>query len=103
MVDGNPVVWVKKNPNAYRVVADQDGTRLEPSKSMAARVVGTVFFLVMASITTLFSLGIYNEAQSDDDSSSVSGCWDWQTEIILGANPPYCFDGPTVVSSIRLK
>ena len=92
MVDGKPVVWVKKNPNAYRMVADQDGTRLEPSKSMALRVVGTVFFLVMASITTLFSLGIYNEAQSDEDSSSVKGCWDWQTEIILGANPPYCFD-----------
>ena len=66
MVEGNPVVWVKKNSNAYRMVADQHGTRLEPSKSMALRVVGTVFFLVMATITTLFSLGIYNEAQSVD-------------------------------------
>ena len=93
MVEGTPVVWVKKNPSAYRMVADQDGTRLEPSKSMAVRVVGTVFFLMMASITTLFSLGIYNEAQSVDESPSVSGCWNWQTEIIVGGNPPYCFDG----------
>ena len=67
MVEGKPVVWVKKKPDAYRMVADQDGTRLEPSKSMTLRVVGTVFFLVMASITTLFSLGIYNEAQSVDE------------------------------------
>lgn len=93
MVDGAPVVWVKNKPNAYRMVADQDGTRLEPSESMAVRVVGTVFFLMMASITTLFSLGIYNEAQSVDESPSVSGCWNFQTEIIIGGNPPYCFDG----------
>lgn len=92
MVEGTPVVWVKKRPGAYRMVSDQDGTRLEPSKSVALRVAGTVFFLVMASITTLFSHGIYDEAQSVDE-PSVSGCWNWQTEIIIGGNPPYCFDG----------
>jgi len=92
MVEGTPVVWVKKRPGAYRMVSDQDGTRLEPSKSVALRVAGTVFFLVMASITTLFSLGIYDEAQSVDE-PSASGCWNWQTEIIIGGNPPYCFDG----------
>ena len=104
MAEGNPVVWVK-NPNAYRVVADQNGTRLEPSKSMAARVVGTVFFLVMASITTLFSLGIYNEAQSVDEPSSVSGCWEWQTEVVVGGNPPYCYDGPvrSVIDSLEVS
>lgn len=92
MVEGTPVVWVKKRPGAYRMVSDQDGTRLEPSKSVALRVAGTVFFLVMASITTLFSHGIYDEAQSVDE-PSASGCWNWQTEIIIGGNPPYCFDG----------
>ena len=104
MVEGEPVVWVKKNPSAYRMVADQDGTRLEPSKSMALRVVGTVFFLVMASITTLFSLGIYNDAQSVDE-PSASGCWNWQTEVIVGGNPPYCFDGTIggVIESIEVS
>jgi hypothetical protein len=105
MVEGKPVVWVKKKPDAYRMVADQDGTRLEPSKSMTLRVVGTVFFLVMASITTLFSLGIYNEAQSVDESPSESGCWNWQTEIIVGGNPPYCFDRTIggVIESIEVS
>src|SRR6056300_1131112 len=105
MVEGKPVVWVKKKPDAYRMVADLDGTRLEPSKSMTLRVVGTVFFLVMASITTLFSLGIYNEAQSVDESPSESGCWNWQTEIIVGGNPPYCFDGTIggVIESIEVS
>ena len=104
MVEGKPVVWVKRKPNAYRMVADQDGTRLEPSKSMALRVAGTVFFLVMASITTLFSLGIYNEAQSVDE-PSASGCWNWQTEVIVGGNPPYCFDGTIggVIESIEVS
>ena len=60
MVEGHPVVWVRKQPGAYQMVCDEHGTRLEPSKSMAVRVVGTVFFLVMASITTLFSLWVYN-------------------------------------------
>ena len=91
MVEGAPVVWVKNKPDVYRMVDDQDGTRLEPSKSMALRVAGTVFFLVMASITTLFSLAIYNEAQSVDE-PSASGCWNWQTEVIIGGNPPYCYD-----------
>jgi hypothetical protein len=99
MVEGKPVVWVKRRPGAYRMVSDQDGTRLEPSKSVALRVAGTVFFLVMASITTLFSHGIYNEAQSVDE-PSASGCWNWQTEIIIGGNPPYCFDG-TIGSEIE--
>ena len=105
MVEGRPVVWVRKNPDAYRMVADQNGTRLEPSKSMAVRVVGTVFFLMMASITTLFSLGIYNEAQSDEESPSVSGCWNFQTEVIVGGNPPYCFDGTIrgVIESIEVS
>ena len=93
MVEGTPVAWVRKQPGAYQMVSDQNGTRLEPSKSMAVRVVGTVFFLVMASITALFSLGIYNQAQSVDESPSVSGCWNFQTEVIVGGNPPYCFDG----------
>ena len=74
MVGGNPVVWVKKRPGAYKMVSDQHGTRLEQSKSMVLRVVGTVFFLVLASIVALFSVGIYNEVQSADDSSTVSGC-----------------------------
>ncbi len=94
MVGGNPVVWVKKRPGAYKVVSDQHGTRLEQSKSMVLRVVGTVFFLVLASIVALFSVGIYNEVQSADDSSTVSGCWDWQTEVTIGGNPPYCYPGP---------
>lgn len=104
MVEGKPVVWVKKKPDAYRMVADQDGTRLEPSKSMTLRVVGTVFFLVMASITTLFSLGIYNEAQFVDE-PSVSGCWEWQTEVLIGGNPPYCYDGPVgiVIDSLEVS
>ena len=104
MVEGKPVVWVKKRPGAYRMVSDQDGTRLEPSKSMALRVAGTVFFLVMASITTLFSLAIFNEAQSVDE-PSASGCWNWQTEVIIGGNPPYCFDGPIggVIESIEVS
>ncbi|MGB1098966.1 MAG: hypothetical protein ACPG34_06780, partial [Poseidonia sp.] len=104
MVEGTPVVWVKRKPNAYRMVADQDSTRLEPSKSMGLRVAGTVFFLVMASITALFSLGIYNEAQSVDE-PSASGCWNWQTEIIVGGNPPYCFDGTIsgVIESIEVS
>ena len=104
MLEGHPVVWVRKQPGAYQMVSDQDGTRLEPSKSLALRVAGTVFFLVMASITTLFSLGIYNEAQSVDE-PSASGCWNWQTEVIVGGNPPYCFDGPIggVIESIEVS
>lgn len=94
MVGGNPVVWVKKRPGAYKMISDQHGTRLEQSKSMVLRVVGTVFFLVLASIVALFSVGIYNEVQSADDSSTVSGCWDWQTEVTIGGNPPYCYPGP---------
>ena len=35
MVEGTPVVWVKRKPNAYRIVADQDGTR--PFKEMNRR------------------------------------------------------------------
>ncbi|MEE2973844.1 MAG: hypothetical protein VX831_01235, partial [Candidatus Thermoplasmatota archaeon] len=104
MLEGHPVVWVRKQPGAYQMVSDQDGTRLEPSKSLALRVAGTVFFLVMASITTLFSLGIYNEAQSVDE-PSASGCWNWQTEVIVGGNPPYCFDGTIrgVIESIEVS
>ena len=104
MVEGAPVVWVKRKPNAYRMVADQDSTRLEPSKSMGLRVAGTVFFLVMASITALFSLGIYNGSQSVDE-PSASGCWNWQTEVIVGGNPPYCFDGTIrgVIESIEVS
>ena len=93
MVEGTPVDWVRKQPGAYQMVSDEDGIRLEPSKSMAVRVVGTVFFLVMASITTLFSLWVYNLAQSEDESPSASGCWNFQTEVIVGGNPPYCLDG----------
>lgn len=105
MVEGKPVVWVKKQPGAYRMVSDQNGTRLEPSKSMVVRVVGTVFFLVMASITTLFSLWVYNLAQSVDESPSVSGCWNFQTEVVVGGNPPYCFDRTIrgVIESIEVS
>ncbi len=87
MVEGTPVAWVRKQPGAYQMVSDQNGTRLEPSKSMAVRVVGTVFFLVMASITALFSLGIYNQAQSVDESPSVSGCWNFKLKSLLVAIP----------------
>ena len=105
MVEGAPVVWVKKRPNAIRMISDQHGTRLEPSTSKALRVAGTVFFLLMASITTLFSLGIYNEAQSVDESPNVLGCWNFQTEILIGGNPPYCFDGTIsgVIESIEVS
>ncbi|MAH40746.1 MAG: hypothetical protein CMO41_00670, partial [Verrucomicrobiales bacterium] len=105
MVEGYPVAWVKKKPGAYRMVSDQHGTRLELSESRVVRVVGTVFFLVMASITTLFSLGIYNEAQSVDESPSVSGCWNFQTEVVVGGNPPYCFEGTIrgVIESIEVS
>lgn len=105
MLEGNPIVWVKNQPDAYRMVTDQNGARLEQSKSTTLRVIGTVFFLVMASITTLFSLGIYNEAQSVDESPSESGCWNWQTEVIIGGNPPYCFDGTIrgVIESIEVS
>ena len=92
MVEGHPVAWVKNKPGAYRMVSDQDGTRLEPSESMVVRVVGTVFFLVFAASAALFSVGIYSEAQSDEDSPLVTGCWGYQTEIILGGNPPYCYE-----------
>jgi len=92
MVEGYPVAWVKNKPGAYRMVSDQHGTRLEPSESMVVRVVGTVFFLVFAASAALFSVGIYSEAQSDEDSPLVTGCWGYQTEIILGGNPPYCYE-----------
>ena len=105
MVEGTPVDWVRKQSGAYQMVSDEDGTRLEPSKSMAVRVVGTVFFLVMASITTLFSLWVYNLAQSEDESPSASGCWNFQTEVIVGGNPPYCLDGTIrgVIESIEVS
>ena len=105
MLEGTPIVWVKNQPDAYRMVSDQNGARLEQSKSTTIRVIGTVFFLVMASITTLLSVGIYNEGQSADDASSVSGCQDWQTEIIVGGNPPYCIeeDYSIVIESIEIS
>lgn len=103
MVEGKPVVWVKKQPGAYKMVSDQDGTRLEPSKSMVLRVVGTVFFLALASITALSSVGTYYEVQSGDDSSILSGCWEWQTEVIVGGNPPYCTEETTITEVVEIE
>ena len=31
MVEGTPVDWVRKQPGAYQMVSDEDGTRLELS------------------------------------------------------------------------
>ena len=72
------------------MVSDHRGTRLEQSKSMVIRVIGTVFFLSVASLTTLFSVGPYQETTSVEDTPAVSWCWSHQTEIMLGANPSYC-------------
>jgi hypothetical protein len=103
MVEGKPVVWVKKKPNAYRMVSDQDGTRLEPSKSTVLRVVGTVFFLVLATITALSNVGIYNEVQYADDSSIASGCWEWQSQVIVGGNPPYCTEETIITEVVEIE
>ena len=105
MLDDKPVLWVKKNPGAYQMVSDQEGTRLEQSKSILIRVIGTVFFLSLASFTTLISVGIYQEVTSVEDTSFVSGCWNYQTEIILGGNPPFCFDGTvgSVIDSLEVS
>ena len=72
------------------MVSDHHGTRLEQSKSTFIGVIGTVFFLSLASQTVLFSVGTYQETTSAEDTSVVSGCWSHQAEIILGANPSYC-------------
>ena len=87
------------------MVSDQHGTRLVPSKNIVSRVLGTTFFLVLASIMALTSAGIYYEVQSVDDPSSFSGCWNWQTEAIIGGNPPYCFYAPfsSVIESIEVS
>ena len=93
MVEGSPVIWVKKKSDAYRMVSDEQGVRLEPSGNPVLRVIASFFFLSLAYSSIMFSVGLYQNGESVDDSPSVTGCSEWQTEIILGGNPPYCLDG----------
>lgn len=101
MVEQHPVVWAKKNI-AYRTVTDEQGIRLEPSGSPVLRVMASVFVLSLAYFSAMFSVGLYQDGgESDVESPSVTGCRESQTEILLGANPTYCFDG-TYSAAIEL-
>lgn len=101
MVEQHPVVWAKKKI-AYRTVTDEQGIRLEPSDSPVLRVMASVFVLSLAYFSAMFSVGLYQDGgESDVESPSVTGCRESQTEILLGANPTYCFDG-TYSAAIEL-
>jgi hypothetical protein len=101
MVEQHPVVWAKKK-TAYRTVTDEQGIRLEPSGSPVLRVMASVFVLSLAYFCAMFSVGLYQDGgESDVESPSVTGCRESQTEILLGANPTYCFDG-TYSAAIEL-
>ena len=103
MVEGHPIVWVKKKPGAYRTVADEQGIRLEPSGSSVLRVMASIFVLNLAYSSAVFSVGLLQDGgESEMESPGVTGCWEYQTEILLGANPTYCFDG-TYSAAIELK
>ncbi|RJU88715.1 MAG: hypothetical protein DWC05_00095 [Candidatus Poseidoniales archaeon] len=103
MVEGHPIVWVKKKPGAYRTVADEQGIRLEPSGSPVLRVMASIFVLSLAYSSAMFSVGLLQDGgESEMESPGVTGCWEYQTEILLGANPTYCFDG-TYSAAIELK
>lgn len=103
MVEAHPIIWVKKKPGAYRMVADEQGIRLEPSDSPVLRVMASIFVLSLAYSSAMFSVGLLQDGgESDVGSPSVTGCWEYQTEILLGANPTYCFDG-TYSAAIELK
>ena len=105
MVKGDPIVWVKKKPDTYRMVSDEQGVRLEPSDSPVLRVIAGVFVLMLAASSLMFSVGLVQNGESVDDAPSVTGCWEGQTEIILGGNPPYCFDQTlsNVIESIEVS
>ena len=103
MVKQHPVVWVKKKPCAYLMVTDEQGIRLEQSGSPVLRVMASVFVLSLAYFSIMFSVGLLQDGgESDVESPNVTGCWEYQTEILLGANPTYCFDG-TYSAAIELK
>ena len=103
MVGGHPVVWAKKKTGAYRTVADEQGIRLEPSGSPVLRVMASVIVLGLAYSSIMFSVGLLQDGgESVDDSPSVAGCESWQTEVVLGNNPPYCLI-ETFSNSIELE
>ena len=104
-MEGNPVVWVKKKSDAYRMVSDEQGVRLEPSGSPVLRVMAGVFVLMLAASSLMFSVGLVQNGESVDDAPRATGCWEGQTEIILGGNPPYCFDQTlsNVIESIEVS
>ena len=72
---------------------------------MGLRVIGTAFFLMLASITMQFSVDVYQGTTTDENSPVVSGCWNDQTEIIVGGNPPYCSRGTfrSVLDSLEVS
>ena len=103
MVEGHPALWAKKKTGSIRMVSDGQGLRLEPSGGPLLRVMASVFLLSLAYSSAMFSVGLFQDgSESDVESPSVTGCWDYQTEILLGANPTYCFDG-TYSAAIELK
>lgn len=102
MVEGHPVVWVKKKTGSVRIISDGQDLRLEPSGSPLLRVMASVFVLSLAYFCAMLSVGLYQDGgESDAESPSVTGCRESQTEILLGANPTYCFDG-TYSAAIEL-
>ena len=72
---------------------------------MGLRAIGTAFFLMLASITMQFSVDVYQGTTTDENSPVVSGCWNDQTEIIVGGNPPYCSRGTfrSVLDSLEVS
>ena len=68
MVYGGPILWVRNDRDSYRVVSDEQGTRLEPTDGPAARIVLSVIFLVAASLFLGASVSII---QNHTETSSV--------------------------------
>ena len=91
MVYGGPILWVRNDRDSYRVVSDEQGTRLEPTDGPAARIVLSVIFLVAASLFLGASVSII---QNHTETSSVidgeETCRSDQIEVKIGDNPLYC-------------
>ena len=98
---GEPILWVKNKRDSHRVVSDQHGTRFESASGSAGRVIAGVFFLLLASLPISLSIYLLSGAEETYASEVSDECWEYQVEIQVGANPPYCLetlDYSTIIS-----
>ena len=102
---GEPILWVKNKRDSHRVVSDQHGTRFESASGSAGRVIAGVFLLVLASLPISLSIYLLSGAQETYASEVLDECWEYQVEIQVGANPPYCLEtlGYSTIISLEVS